>query len=498
MSALFQIMAAVQNNSGDWVFLPETTKITPDVAPDEMTTMTISHRLGAAGSELLQPGSLVRVYYRKADGFWASPRNGTYRLAHTGEDKVKRDEVTWTARSLFGDFERAVLLQAPGFVAPVRDLGEFDQHYPRTWPDGSSVGDVLAVAIQESKARGELSQLDTSLVSVTHDSAGNPWSKELPPEEQNPFTSLSSLVTSLTERGLVSVQFDDMQLLLLDPATIGVDRSKDVELMPSRDITEAPSRRESDAFANRAYVKGDNAICEIVDAVDINPLDVRAVTVDASGVTDRAVLRRIGLLHLVEVNKQRFELTIGLDCWASKYVPWRDFDVDDLVTVAYGGGGSGVHRVQQITIDQDDRGVRASVVLGDRLPDPDVETLKQLKSMRESGTRGLGATGVLQHPASAIRPGTSMTMPWGPDGGFKVTPDGFEMKDKLGNNMMSGGPDGWTKTPAADLSDASLVYVVDNGASTTTPRPNVNGRVYWVGSAIPANAAVGDIHRRVS
>lgn len=468
--ALFQVAVAVQDGSGNWVFLPDVGKVTPDVAPDQLTTMTIDYPVNGHAANLLAPGKLIRVYYKKADGFWATPRNGTYRLVHQGGDDVSRKTSTWTARSLWGEFDRAVLLQAPDFVAPVRDLGEFDQHHPRSWPNGSTVGQILARAVLESKGRGELADIDTSLVREASDANGKPWSIALPPEEQKIFNPLGTLVRSLSERGYVSVQFDGMKLLLLDPASVGVDRSATVELMPSRDMTEAPFKVQTEAVANRVYVKGDDAAIKIVDAPDIDMNNVRAVAVEASGIKDPSVLQRIGEMHLAEVNRVQREVTVGIDCWASKFLPWRDFDVDDTVTVAYGGGGSEKHQVRQITVEQTDKGVRASVVLGDRIPDPELKLAQQVRAIQNDGVRGLGATGFTARPATSIAPS-------------KLTP---ALKKAL--------PDALDDLPTDAMKNQALVHVFDHGTNANAARPNVNGTVYWTGSdqVQPVNHRKGD------
>ncbi|WP_404465251.1 hypothetical protein LG274_02715 [Micrococcus antarcticus] len=460
--SLFMVSVWAQEPSGEWRLLPDASKISPDTTPDEVSSLVFEYPVDGRGSELLVEDAVVAVHYRDADGFWEEPRGGRFRLTHVGWDRLNRRTVTWTARSLYGDLDRAVLLQAPDFVAPVRELGETEQHYPRSWPAGSTVGQVLCRAIRESQARGELPDVDVSAISEDADSLGNPWTKTLAVEEHATFSPLVDLARSLSERGLCSVQFYENRITVLDPSSVGRDLSATVEIMPTRDITEAPGKAEVESTANRAYVKGDDGAAAIVEAPDIDPSRVRAVALDASGVKDVSTLRAIGALHLTTKGTRKAELTLGLDCWAARWLPWRDFDVDDLITVAYGNGAVETHRVRQITVDQDDKGCRAAVVVGDRMPDPRVEAMRRLRSMQE-GVRARGARGL-----GAKTPTT---------GGGTSTDPGTDPGTGTG-----------TSTP-------ETYAAVRHNANANMPRPVGAVAVYWYGSVLPNNMEPGDSWR---
>ncbi|PFG17182.1 hypothetical protein ATK74_1745 [Propionicimonas paludicola] len=289
----------------------------------------------------------------------------------------------------------------------------------RLFPATSDAGDVMKKGLDEHDARsGPAVPIVRSSWTTTTDSLGHSWAKKLGKNaEGRAFPAgqpLHARLDALTTNGKCDWRTRGRGLRIYNPNTAFTNRSATVHLRLGDDLVDAPSKTSQADRVARLLVKGDGKHKVTVKDPTIPEHYGRwEGMIDSAGVKDDDDLEDAGQAELDTRNRIRGEYTRTLTM-AGPYLPFRDYQVGDLVT-APGDAGDEVLKVMQITISRDSKGVLGgNVVLGDRFTAKGLATAARVSAIT-SGSSGVSGNGTTNPIESDTRQAAAPA-------GFTVTP----------------------------------------------------------------------------
>lgn len=290
----------------------------------------------------------------------------------------------------------------------------------RLFPATSDAGDVAKKMLDEHDARpGPAVPILRDSWTTTTDSLGHSWAKKLGKNaEGRAFPAgqpLHARLDALTTNGKCDWRTRGRGLRIYNPNTAFTDRSATVHLRLGDDLVDAPSKTSQADRVARLLVKGDGKHRVTVKDPTIPEHYGRwEGMIDSAGVKDDDDLEDAGQAELDTRNRIRGEYTRTLTM-AGPYLPFRDYQVGDLVT-APGDAGDEVLKVMQITISRDSKGVLGgNVVLGDRFTAKGLATAARVSAIT-GGSSGVSGNGAAAQPDPVdVRQASAPT-------GFSVTP----------------------------------------------------------------------------
>lgn len=268
--------------------------------------------------------------------------------------------------------------------------------YPPNWPDATpsknrfataTPGNIMGTLIQRAQNRGAITNLLTDFDSAV-DSNGEPWTYQLN-IELDAGQSYGKVLATLVEMGVVDWTCHGRTLRMVNPGTLGTDRTTQAEpviLTAGRDLLDAPEKRDAGTQLTAVLVKGDDGVW--VEEVDPNATERLEGYTSQSGVADAGTLQVIGETTLAQSADPKRELTHGLALMdPSGAQPWVDYTVADTVYRDVLGDLQSLRVVQLSATYSPDGMLAGQITLGGKFDSAEVQLTRQMQALT-GGSQG--------------------------------------------------------------------------------------------------------------
>ena len=412
-------LRAVKADGTDLCILPHRQNLQLSVVRSDVGAISFDYPKN--GKNFAQLGRYVELRVLSAG---AELRGCRFLLDDDSGDEAHEDgegaPKSWTGRT-WGD---AMLDKA--FVWPTGMTGPtFTATGENPGPafTNATPGAIVKWLIDAAKARGCFTNLVYDFTNGA-DSMGTAWPLTIS-KQYEVGTKYGAILADLRDSGLIEYEFVGRTLRMYVQGYLGhmendlTQGANPVILRKARDLTSAPVSRTGRDTVTVALVQGDGGIYaqQPAGAGDA-PFRVEGFFTE-SGVSDMGTLQYIGTQRANANSHDKSEHTYELpDLNNTKNtLPWRDFYLGDWVWGKTGQTKEAL-RVAQITLAEDDSGVRTgSVVLGDLIEEKALRLNQKIDRLEAGiGTKasGAGTLSTLDH-----------TTP-NPPGSFVLTTDSYQ------------------------------------------------------------------------
>jgi len=243
-------LRAYDRNGAALGLMPDFTDLNVQTVDNEPGTMTFRYQKDGLLASLLDRDELFLSV--NEDGVVSSD---LFVLEDDTDDPVqtltqtKRRWVTCSARGYMSVLEQAVVFPKGANAAGTNLYGL----KPEYKFDDKSPGNIMLVLINEAKARGALTELQTDFVTAT-DSAGRAWPKTYDITYQ-PGANLLSVLTDMINDGWVDARMEGRKLRLFVPDTYF--GTKTDMLRYGQNVTSAPRKRSRRNILSHVLAAGD-------------------------------------------------------------------------------------------------------------------------------------------------------------------------------------------------------------------------------------------------
>lgn len=304
------------------------------------------------------------------DMWWVLDDDESTRIS----DDPDSEDIRFAFRSLPAVLAEAVVIPSGGIGAT-----------PAEWAfDADTPGLIFKTLFDSAQGRGLLQgiTLANGVDLATEDAAGSAW-PESTTQTYRAGTSLLDVLKSLTDLGLVEWRMNGRSLELHQTGG-GLDRTLDVALRPTRDVTSAPLVRTRRDIATAAVVEGADG--ETVRRTQtLTGRRAREVYVAQSSAPSTA-LNQVGDLYLAAHAAPNAQITHELTDGDDSPVPWRDYRCGDRLMTLAAGPQVTLQRVAQIAADFTDTGAKVTLELGSILQTVEERVNAQLRLLLPRST----------------------------------------------------------------------------------------------------------------
>lgn len=322
---------------------------------------------------------------------WAEQQDARYLMLRRTGDQVKRPGiVSREAKSYRWRLCKARVL--PNGLLNTEGKRPFLSATP---------GTIMATLIQEAQTRGALEGMAYDFT-TTHDSAGEPWAKQLTIYYE-PGLDYLAILTNLEEQGVLESATQGRTLRLFNAdAALARDltvTAEPVVLRHGRDVTEAPYKGTLEDLADYAYLAGDEGyVMEYTNPTALAPWGRQETFITQGGVSDPGTATILIQADMERGGRERMENTYGLQFAAAKFHPFRDYRPGDYVLVKTTRASDRL-RVRQVTLAMDEAGnLTGNAVLNDRFLEAEVRQARRVSGI-SGGSTASGGSGASPAPA---------------------------------------------------------------------------------------------------
>lgn len=277
---------------------------------------------------------------------------------------------------------------------------------------GKTVGFVLNDIFQIAKNRGVGYWPNfTWTFDQAKDSAGNAW-PETVEIEYLPTAKYDAIVANLVDKGLIDISLRGNEIYVTTSGKSG--RTTDSTLVVGEDVTDAPQASSADNLVSHVLMIGDEGITVV------RQNNTTATTywreedgISQGGTKDIGTLSIIGDVALSNGDSPRIQRTYGIVMnHLRRWLPIRDYEVQDWVGVEH-GGGFGRYRVKQIAFKQENGYWTGSLVLNDKFLENELRLAKKVEGIiggaTIAGSSQVATPGDLRDTSKPLAP-TGLTL----------------------------------------------------------------------------------------
>ena len=410
--------AAYSPNAARLGILPTPQGLSGSMVLGDVGAFSIAYPLDGPKSPWLASACEVALEVSYDDGqTWVEPDNARFlRLRRKGDQVDAPNVVTYEGPSYLWLLDKS----------PVLPEGQLNAEGKRAFLT-ATVGTIIRTLVQEAQTRGELPGLTVGTFSAATDSAGVAWGTVVT-IYYDPGTSYLTILRNLADQGLCDFTMSGRALKVYKGSTVMATASG-ATLLKGRDLTEAPYAGTLEGIASHAFLLGDGGkTFERTNPSAPTPWGRWTTFISQGGVSDTGTMTVLTDATLALASDERVENTYGLDFSRAKALPFRDYNLGQMIAVKAGDDVPESLRLRQITLTRDEKGtVQGNVVLNDRFLENDVSQSRRIQ----------GITG-----------GTTV------DGGTGGRPD------QRGDRTTPKAPTGLTSGSAAYLDDAGKVWAL--------------------------------------
>jgi hypothetical protein len=387
-------LVAYQANGSKLGLLPEPTSYTVSFTHDAVGALTVSYSRKALRGEILdrrlETGLEIAVEVSDG-GRWIEPYNGRFVIASRSRNALDvSDTVSLTGVSYGWLLKKALNLD----TSRLETSG--DEKGTRKFANANA-GTIMRTFMDENWNRGGV-KVDCSRFTSGADSAGKQWGYMLPSIYYDLGISIQDVLDSLVNNGLCDWRTDARQLLLWNADSVAVcrDLSKSCVVTLAQDVSEAPDDESIDGLASSILVRGDNINFRQDNPNVPKPWGGWELYSSQQGVNKKETAEHLIKPTLANAARVRGQYTRSVNVVEASCLPLIDYTIGDWITAPTVANREKV-RVQQVTLQLDSTGFKASLILNDKNYDSSVRLTKRMNGITGGAHLG-GASGAIPAP----------------------------------------------------------------------------------------------------
>lgn len=387
-------LVAYQANGSKLGLLPEPTSYTVSFTHDAVGALTVSYSRKALRGEILdrrlETGLEIAVEVSDG-GRWIEPYNGRFVIASRSRNALDvSDTVSLTGVSYGWLLKKALNLD----TSRLETKG--DEKGTRKFANANA-GAIMRTFMDENWNRGGV-KVDCSRFTSGADSAGKQWCYMLPSIYYDLGISIQDVLDSLVNNGLCDWRTDARQLLLWNADSVAVcrDLSKSCVVTLAQDVSEAPDDESIDGLASSILVRGDNINFRQDNPNAPKPWGGWELYSSQHGVNKKETAEHLIKPTLANAARVRGQYTRSVNVVEASCLPLIDYTIGDWITAPTVANREKV-RVQQVTLQLDSTGFKASLILNDKNYDSSVRLTKRMNGITGGAHLG-GASGAIPAP----------------------------------------------------------------------------------------------------
>lgn len=387
-------LVAYQANGSKLGLLPEPTSYTVSFTHDAVGALTVSYSRKALRGEILdrrlETGLEIAVEVSDG-GRWIEPYNGRFVIASRSRNALDvSDTVSLTGVSYGWLLKKALNLD----TSRLETSG--DEKGTRKFANANA-GTIMRTFMDENWNRGGV-KVDCSRFTSGADSAGKQWGYMLPSIYYDLGISMQDVLDSLVNNGLCDWRTDARQLLLWNADSVAIcrDLSKSCVVTLAQDVSEAPDDESIDGLASSILVRGDNINFRQDNPNAPKPWGGWELYSSQQGVNKKETAEHLIKPTLANAARVRGQYTRSVNVVEASCLPLIDYTIGDWITAPTVANREKV-RVQQVTLQLDSTGFKASLILNDKNYDSSVRLTKRMNGITGGAHLG-GASGAIPAP----------------------------------------------------------------------------------------------------
>lgn len=387
-------LVAYQANGSKLGLLPEPTSYTVSFTHDAVGALTVSYSRKALRGEILDRRleTGLEIAMEVSDGGrWIEPYNGRFVIASRSRNALDvSDTVSLTGVSYGWLLKKALNLD----TSRLETSG--DEKGTRKFANANA-GTIMRTFMDENWNRGGV-KVDCSRFTSGADSAGKQWGYMLPSIYYDLGISIQDVLDSLVNNGLCDWRTDARQLLLWNADSVAVcrDLSKSCVVTLAQDVSEAPDDESIDGLASSILVRGDNINFRQDNPNAPKPWGGWELYSSQQGVNKKETAEHLIKPTLANAARVRGQYTRSVNVVEASCLPLIDYTIGDWITAPTVANREKV-RVQQVTLQLDSTGFKASLILNDKNYDSSVRLTKRMNGITGGAHLG-GASGAIPAP----------------------------------------------------------------------------------------------------
>lgn len=387
-------LVAYQANGSKLGLLPEPTSYTVSFTHDAVGALTVSYSRKALRGEILdrrlETGLEIAVEVSDG-GRWIEPYNGRFVIASRSRNALDvSNTVSLTGVSYGWLLKKALNLD----TSRLETKG--DEKGTRKFANANA-GTIMRTFMDENWNRGGV-KVDCSRFTSGADSAGKQWGYMLPSIYYDLGISIQDVLDSLVNNGLCDWRTDARQLLLWNADSVAIcrDLSKSCVVTLAQDVSEAPDDESIDGLASSILVRGDNINFRQDNPNAPKPWGGWELYSSQQGVNKKETAEHLIKPTLANAARVRGQYTRSVNVVEASCLPLIDYTIGDWITAPTVANREKV-RVQQVTLQLDSTGFKASLILNDKNYDSSVRLTKRMNGITGGAHLG-GASGAIPAP----------------------------------------------------------------------------------------------------
>lgn len=387
-------LVAYQANGSKLGLLPEPTSYTVSFTHDAVGALTVSYSRKALRGEILdrrlETGLEIAVEVSDG-GRWIEPYNGRFVIASRSRNALDvSNTVSLTGVSYGWLLKKALNLD----TSRLETKG--DEKGTRKFANANA-GTIMRTFMDENWNRGGV-KVDCSRFTSGADSAGKQWGYMLPSIYYDLGISMQDVLDSLVNNGLCDWRTDARQLLLWNADSVAIchDLSKSCVVTLAQDVSEAPDDESIDGLASSILVRGDNINFRQDNPNAPKPWGGWELYSSQQGVNKKETAEQLIKPTLANAARVRGQYTRSVNVVEASCLPLIDYTIGDWITAPTVANREKV-RVQQVTLQLDSTGFKASLILNDKNYDSSVRLTKRMNGITGGAHLG-GASGAIPAP----------------------------------------------------------------------------------------------------
>lgn len=387
-------LVAYQANGSKLGLLPEPTSYTVSFTHDAVGALTVSYSRKALRGEILdrrlETGLEIAVEVSDG-GCWIEPYNGRFVIASRSRNALDvSNTVSLTGVSYGWLLKKALNLD----TSRLETKG--DEKGTRKFANANA-GTIMRTFMDENWNRGGV-KVDCSRFTSGADSAGKQWGYMLPSIYYDLGISMQDVLDSLVNNGLCDWRTDARQLLLWNADSVAIcrDLSKSCVVTLAQDVSEAPDDESIDGLASSILVRGDNINFRQDNPNAPKPWGGWELYSSQQGVNKKETAEQLIKPTLANAARVRGQYTRSVNVVEASCLPLVDYTIGDWITAPTVANREKV-RVQQVTLQLDSTGFKASLILNDKNYDSSVRLTKRMNGITGGAHLG-GASGAIPAP----------------------------------------------------------------------------------------------------
>lgn len=379
--------------------LPRPLGVDADFQHNDAGTLKVTYSRLAIGGTILQRGleQGLAIGFEVSDGGeWAEPYNARFVLTSRSRDaKDRSDTVTLNLMTYAWLLKKALLIDTSKLLADGDNKGKRPFY-------SANPGTIVKTMLDENRERGGVAQYVTAGFDTGKDSSGAAWSNVMT-LYYDPGIDCFTALSNLAANGVCDWRTQGMTLNMwnADSTALCRDLSESIVIPLATQALESPEEETIEDLASHILVMGDGIDFTQDNNAAPTPWGKWELYSSQGGVSDEGTARLLMQSQLDQAARVRGQYTRSVLVTNVDALPLIDYAPGDWITAPTVSHGEKV-RVQRVTISLSNQGLKAALILNDRLYDAQTRQAKRIQGITGGAVAG-GAQGGRPAPAQDHR-----------------------------------------------------------------------------------------------